>query len=158
MGGVGPSKWLDITGKDGFDIHKLIDDYMDELEKETGVRPDEWAIVDSDNVPSAFGENPNLDELGEYASADEEKREAFGKYIDYRGAETKYHEFDDKYVGEFKSEADFMEDTFGDEIKGKLGDELVQYFNWEAYADAEFINTYLGLDSDDNNVFVFSRR
>ena len=151
-------EWIDIDGIDGDEILSAIGKFLDKRSKATGEVHEEWAIHDTDGVPYHLDDNPDLDQLGEFCSAPEGMRDAFGKFLDYHGGSgIAFSEFEEAFIGEFESGEEFVRQNEGDAIEKKLR-ELDTYFDYERYAEDLFVNDYLDLDAGNRRIYVFTRR
>ena len=97
---------------------------------------EEWAFMDYEYVPDGFGENPDLEELCEFASLYNEHGEAVTGYIEIFG-EGYLDNFDDYYIGCYDSFDEFAEQDADDMIacySGEGVEWLSRYFDYEAYS------------------------
>lgn len=121
---------------------------------------EEWAIHDSENWQGIeIGEYEDIERIAELAEILVEHGAAFGAYCKYCGSDVSSEEFTEHYMGEYKSEEDFVRDRWDDE--GKLSQlETIgineDYIDWEAITRDWFIDSYYSADVD-GKVYVFSR-
>jgi antirestriction protein len=147
------------------DCNQDADDIWKEIKKMLSNSPEadaeEWAIHCHENWQGIdIGEHENIERIAELAEILVEHGAAFGAYCKYCGKDdASPEEFTDHYIGEYKSEEDFVRDRWDDE--GKLSQlEAIgiseDYIDWEAIARDWFIDSYYSADVD-GKVYVFSR-
>lgn len=102
---------------------------------------EEYAIHDYDDLPSSWGEHPDIDKVGAYAEAmdeldTDEEREGFRLLLDDRhGEEPDVERFREVYRGCWPTFRDYAE-NFADDIGLLEGapEMLERYFDWESWA------------------------
>jgi antirestriction protein len=123
---------------------------------------EEWAIHDSENWQGIqISEYENIKRLAELAQMLAEHGKAFAVYYRYYGNDTNVEDFTEHYLGEYKSEEDFVyeqwqEDGRLDQLK-KLG-VTDSYIDWKAIATDWFIDSYYSVNVSFERVYVFSRQ
>lgn len=143
--------WIDCD-QDADDIQAEIEEML-----KNSPEPDaeEWAIHASENwYGISISETEDIERLAELAEILEEKGEAYAAYIAHYG-ESDLEQFEEKYKGEYDSEADFTEQHFKDTNEA-IPSHLENYIDWDSMAHDWFIDDYFSADSD-NGVFVFIR-
>lgn len=108
----------------------------------TGTVPsaEEYAIHDYDDIPSSWGEHPDLDKLAAYCEAasglDDEEREAFDAWLDVQSGEPgDLDDFREQYQGCHSTLTDWAESWHDD--AGTLDDvpeQVARYFDFESWA------------------------
>ncbi|GAA0687580.1 antirestriction protein ArdA [Dyella marensis] len=98
---------------------------------------EEYAIHDYDELPSSFGEQPNLAELVEYVEMIEAHGDAWAAYVqhcdDIGGAPEERH-FEDCRAGEADSELDWVEQFLEDSgTLSSIPENLRSYFDTGRY-------------------------
>lgn len=122
---------------------------------------EDWAIHDFEDWQGIqINERESIERIAELAEMLEEHGEAFAVYCRYYGSDASAEDFTEHYLGEYKSEEDFVceqwqEDGRLDQLK-KLG-VTESYINWEAIATDWFIDSYYSVKVSFEQVYVFSR-
>ena len=121
---------------------------------------EEWAIHDYDDLPSTFGEHPDLDELAAYVEAVDEHGEAFAAYWDHESrvdVADAVEGFEDAYAGEYRNTEEWAEAFLEDTGAFQGASELVcRYFDFETYArDARLGGDMYFLDNGKGGVYAF---
>jgi len=125
-------EWVEIPD----DAEELRAEIKRVLNKSPEPMADEWAFMDYEYVPSTFGENPDLQELCDYASLYNAHGEAVTGFIEIFGLGN-LDEFADYYVGCYDSFDDFAYEDADEVIacNSSEGSEFLQrYFDYEAYS------------------------
>ncbi len=123
---------------------------------------EDWAIHDFENWQGIqLSEYGSIERLAELAEMLVEHGAAFAAYYQYYGSDVKPEDFTEHYLGEYKSEEDFVyeqwqEDGRLDQLK-KLG-VTDSYIDWEAIATDWFIDSYYSVNVGFEQVYVFSRQ
>lgn len=117
---------------------------------------EEWAIHDYEGFHGIkLGESESIERVSELAGLLDKHGAAFAAYVGYADDATE-RDFEEHYVGNAKSEADFAEEysleVYGEDGLGPLG----QYIDWERVARDMFINDFYGVE-EGGQVFVFRR-
>lgn len=101
---------------------------------------EEYAIHDYDDLPSSWGEHPDLDKLAAYCEAaaelSEEEREAFDAWIDNEGdTPGDLDAFREVYQGCHSTLTDWAE-SWHDDVGtlAEVPDEIARYFDFESWA------------------------
>ena len=98
---------------------------------------EEYAVHDYDELPSSFGEHPNLAELLEYAEMIDKHGDAWAAYVqhcDDIGGDPSERHFDDCRAGEADSEEDWIEQYLDDTgVLSEVPENLRHYFDSEKY-------------------------
>lgn len=108
----------------------------------TGTVPsaEEWAVHDYDDIPSHWGEYPDLDKLAAYCEAaselDDSDREAFDEWLAVRGTEPgDLDDFRDQYQGAFDTLEDWAYRWHDDAgTFHNVPDTIANYFDYEKWA------------------------
>jgi antirestriction protein len=120
---------------------------------------EEWEIHDHEGFygidPSRYG----FAELLKHVEMLREHGKAYGHYCTNQGSDATPEDFNDRYVGQYKSEEDFAYGLWQQEGKleqlEKLG-VLDCYIDWEAVAHDLFVNTYHSVEAAHEEVYVFT--
>lgn len=122
---------------------------------------EEWAIHDYANWHEIqIGEYEDLERLAKLAQLLAEHGAAFAAYYQYYGSDTNEEDFQENYLGEYKSEEDFVYEQWSEIGLIKKLEELnifYSYINWEAIARDWFIDSYFSIEVSFDKVYVFSR-
>jgi len=118
---------------------------------------EEWAVHDYDDLPSSFGEHPDLEKLLEYVEMVEEHGDAWVAYMeDQRHNDPSEHDFNDRYAGEGSSELDwiygYVEDTG---LLAEVPEALKQFFDNEAYLRSMEAGGEISFQSINGTVYAF---
>ena len=127
-------EWVEIPD----DAEDLKEEIKRVLSKSPEPMAEEWAFMDYSDVPSTFGENPDLEELCEYARLYNEHGEAITAFIEIYGVDNLSEQsFEDSYRGCWDSWEEFA-DTEADEMLEQYSNEpnsfLTQYFDYEKWS------------------------
>jgi len=149
--------WIDCD-RDAEAIWKEIKEM---LSKSPAPDAEEWAIHCHENWQGIeIGEHEDIERIAKLAEILLEHGAAFGAYCRYYGKDdASPEEFTERYMGEYKSEEDFVRSRWEDE--GKLFRlEAISisehYIDWAAIARDWFIDSYYSADVD-GKVYVFNR-
>jgi len=127
-------EWVDIPE----DAEDLKEEIKRVLSKSPEPFADEWAFMDYSNVPSDFGENPDLEKLCDYARLYEEHGEAITAFIEIFGIDDLFEDkFDDCFRGTWDSWDSFSDeeaDQMLEQYSGKENSFLTQYFDYEKWS------------------------
>lgn len=101
----------------------------------TGTVPsaEEWAVHDSEGLPSSFGEYPNLDDMIEFQEGYEAHGEPYLAWVEY-GHTLDADDFQQCYRGQYTNWTEYAEELISE--SGVLSDmpEIVQrYFDYDSY-------------------------
>jgi len=124
------------------DIPEDAEDLKEEIKRVLSKSPEpmaeEWAFMDYSNVPSSFGENPDLEKLCEYARLYEEHGEAITAFIEIFGIDYLSEDtFDDCFRGTWDSWEAFSDeeaDMMLEQYTGKENSFLTSYFDYEKWS------------------------
>lgn len=98
---------------------------------------EEYAVHDYDELPSSFGEHPDLAELIEYAEMIDKHGDAWAAYVqhcDDIGGDPSERHFEDCQAGEATSEEDWIEQFLDDTgVLSQVPENLRCYFDSEQY-------------------------
>lgn len=139
-------RWFDLSEHgDADDLLAHIADWLEDLEQRDGVKREEWAIHDSENV-GHIGPCPANALLDEYIEAihDGVDLDALEKYVDAGGYPS---DFRGRYVGTFDSPSDFGAALL--EVSGTLDlvpPRLRPYLDHERYAHDALLGNYFEVD------------
>lgn len=125
-------EWVDIPS----DPEELREEIKRVLSKSPEPMAEEWAFMDYSDVPSTFGENPDLDKLCEYAELFNEYGDAIYAFIECFGVDDLSKEtFEDAFRGSWDNFDDFAYDEaelYLAEIEGN--EFLKRYFDYESWS------------------------
>lgn len=98
---------------------------------------EEYAVHDYDELPSSFGEYPNLAEVVEYAEMIDEHGDAWAAYVEHChdiGGDPEARHFEDCRAGEADSELEWVEQFLDDTgVLSEVPENLRSYFDTEKY-------------------------
>lgn len=147
-------EWVEIPD----DVEDLREEIKRVLKGSPEPMAEEWAFMDYEYVPSAFGENPDLEKLCEYARLYNEHGEAITAFIEIFGVDDLSEDkFDDCYRGSWDSFEDYADEYADEQIAcfaTKDTEFLERYFDYEKFArdlSYDFHNHYIG-----GSCYVFS--
>lgn len=148
-------EWIDLA--DVADADDLRERITAMIERTGG--GEEWAIHDTENIPSGYGEYPELEKLIELKAAfDKFGAEIVTAYVENVGAH--YADFSrlaDSYLGTYSSKEDWAHERLeGHQIDKLLGSELCGYFDYESYADDQELSGYVSFHEVSGGVAVFA--
>lgn len=127
-------EWVDIPE----DAEELREEIQRVLKKSPDPTAEEWAFMDYSDVPTGFGENPNLEELCEYARLYNEHGEAITAFIEIYGVDNLSEQsFDDCYRGCWDSWDDFANEDADQMLEAYSNESnsfLTRYFDYESYS------------------------
>jgi len=123
---------------------------------------EEYAIHDYDELPSSFGEHPNLAELIEYAEMIDKHGAAWAAYVEYCGdiGEDSHSErhFEDCRAGEADSEEDWIEQYLDDTgVLSEVPENLRHYFDSEKYLRDMKLNGDVDFVEHEGTTYAFWR-
>jgi len=127
-------EWVEIPD----DAEDLREEIQRVLKGSPEPMAEEWAFMDYEYVPSAFGENPDLEELCEYARLYNEHGEAITAFIEIYGVDNLSEQsFEDSYRGSWDSWEEFA-NTEADEMLEQYSNEpnsfLTRYFDYDKWS------------------------
>jgi len=128
--GILHGAWIDTAQ----DSDQIMEDIDCMLKASPMPGAEEWAVHDTDGLPD-LGEWPNLDQLAQIAQGIEEHGDAFRAYLDCFDADTtSIEDFQQRYLGEFRSREDFAADWL-EQTDGLAGvpEHLQAYIDFDAY-------------------------
>ncbi len=120
---------------------------------------EEWAIHDQENFGNySVDEYEDIEQLSEIALDIKEHGEAYLAYLEYFDYEPSQEDFKDRYMGEWESVEDYVQDYYESTgIIDKIDNCLARYIDWSAIArDWEINGDITSVDSDSNSVFIFN--
>lgn len=121
--------WLDLEKlTDISEVQEAIQAMLDDSLK---AGAEEWAVHDYDDIPSSFGESPDIAEVLAYCAGVEEHGEAFRAY--WEDYECTAEQFEDAYSGTYESPADYAQQEYEDQGI-EIPSELVCHVDWEGVA------------------------
>lgn len=147
--------WIDCD-QDADAIWVLIEEML-----KNSPEPDaeEWAIHDSENWQGIqIGEYEDIERLAALAQMLAEHGAPFAAYCRYYGNDATPEDFDEYYLGEYKSEEDFAYKLWEESGLVKQLENLGIcdcYIDWEAIARDLFIDSYLSLEVSFKEIYVF---
>jgi antirestriction protein len=119
---------------------------------------EEWAIHDYEGFEGiTISENEDLDRVVELAQKLEEHGEAFAAYLEHYN-EDDINDFEERYVGCYKSKQDYAEEYYEESGMIKQVEEAglkACYIDFEAIARDMFIDGYTGIDKGYETLYVF---
>ena len=149
--GILHGAWIDAT--DAGELHEGI---AAMLANSKDPFPEEWAFHDSEGFGDyGVSEYAGIDDLAEIGRCIEEHGLAFAAYAENIGQGADEDGFQDAYCGEWDSEKDYAEETFGELCD--IPSHLEFYIDYDAVARDWFINDYYSVRGG-AGVYVFSNR
>ena len=127
--------------------------------KDDGTVPsaEEFAVHDYDDLPGAFGEHPDLDDVLEFVVGVEEHGDAFRAVVEWQDITNFIHQdLGDAYAGEADSERDWIENH--PEETGGLSDvpaNLRSYFDFESFLRDMKLGGEVSFESIDGTHYAF---
>lgn len=153
--------WLDLdeAGYDADTLREMIQEQVLDTSPEaraSGVPAEEYAVHDYDDIPSSFGEYPDLEELCRFAELYDEHGEAFKVYVEWYGDGWSEEDFQDRFCGIYDSENDYAYELV-DELGylDEMPEHLRHYFDYDSFAHDLFIDGYTSEDVSGGKVAVF---
>lgn len=123
---------------------------------------EEWVIHCYENWQGIdIDEHEDIERIAKLAEILIEHGAAFGAYCKYYGEDdASPEEFTEYYIGQHKSEEDFVRDRWDEE--GKLSQLEAMgisedYIDWAAIARDLFVNDYLSVEASYQQVYIFNR-
>ena len=119
---------------------------------------EEWVIHDHEGFPQDMRENPDLDNVAQYARMLAEHGDAWKAYCNNVG----FHhatelEFQDTYQGEHDSPEDYAEQLINDCYDVSKMGSLAKYIDYEKFARDLGFDGYSFIDNGSGGVYVFSQ-
>lgn len=118
---------------------------------------EEWAVHDYDELPSSFGEYPDLAELLEYVEKVEEHGDAWVAYLEHVGAnDATEDDFENCQAGEAVSEEAWIEEHLDNcGTLEAIPENLRSYFDTEAYLRDMKANGEVAFEEVNGTVYAF---
>jgi len=139
--------WLDIEDLDADEIKDSIKEFLEKQSVKYKTEREEYFVTDYDDIPTEFGEYPDIDELVEYMEQVGEFSKGVVDAAKVLGVspETYYGEYDS--LEEFGREYADGTGLFVDDKSGVME----MYFDFESYGNDTLINGF-----SEENGFYFS--
>lgn len=183
--GVLHGRWIDLDGLDVDDVRKEIAEMLRESRypnvfvpcpdcsaegeeltdadcpgcggQRTVSSAEEYAIHDYDELPSSFGEHPNLEEVVEYAVMVEEHGDAWRAYVDNVGAGNATEDnFNDTYAGSADTEVEWCENYLEEcGTLDSIPENLRNYFDAASYLRDMKLGGDVSFEEVDGTVYAF---
>ncbi|NWF61729.1 MAG: antirestriction protein ArdA [Fischerella sp.] len=122
---------------------------------------EEWAIHDYENWQNIkLDEYEDIERVSELANLLEEHGKAFAVYYQYYGNDATIEDFQERYLGQYKDEEDFVYQRWDECGTLKKLEELninESYIDWSAIARDWFIDSYHSVEVGYKQTYVFSR-
>jgi len=139
--------WLDLTTFADYEEFLQVCAALHEDEKEPEFMAQDFSGFPESLYTEGFLSEREFNLIQEYAKLDEDKKEAFevfdGAFGNTQEDVEIFDEFNDQYIGQWRSEEDFAEDLVIElGILDEVPEDLKNYFDYKAYARDLFIDDY----------------
>jgi antirestriction protein len=152
--------WIDAT-QDSSEIQEDIDWMLSWSPVRDTEACEEWAIHDYENWQDIkLGEHEDIEHIAELAQLLEEHGKAYALYYEHYGSDTTAEDFQERYLGQYEDEEDFVYEMWEQDGTLKKLQEIginECYINWEAIARDWFISDFFSAEVGYNETYVFSR-
>ncbi|MBD2458399.1 antirestriction protein ArdA [Nostoc sp. FACHB-87] len=122
---------------------------------------EEWAIHDYENWQGIqLNECEDIEHISELANLLEEHGQAYAVYYQYYGSDASLEDFQERYLGQFEDEEDFVYQMWEECGTLKKLEELginSCYIDWKAIARDWFICDFYSVEVGYKEIYVFSR-
>jgi len=131
--------WLDLDDLDADEIKESIREFLEEQSEKYNEEREEYFVTDYDDIPTDFGEYPDIDDLVEYLN----RVEKYGKGAVDAAVDLGIDDME-AYYGQYDDAEDFGRDyaesncLFENDANGIM--EL--YFDFERYGEDTIINGF----------------
>lgn len=144
-------KWIDATQ----DEDEIINEIKAMLESSPIPEAEEWAIFDYEGFGNIeLSEYESIEAICAYAQFIEEHDKVGIALLADFDLEEAQRFIDEAYCGSFDSEVEFAESLYEDCYSGAIPDNLLGYFDFEAFSRDLFINDYFSIEAA-NRTHVF---
>ncbi|HCC3243522.1 TPA: antirestriction protein ArdA [Legionella pneumophila] len=150
--GILHGKWVDATQ----DVSTIYDEIHEMLVNSPIEHTEEFAIHDFEGFGSAkIGEYDSINDVAELASFIMKHGELGAELFSYYSIEDAERMLEENYHGAYDNEVDFASALFDDCYSSAIPEDLLFYFDYEAFARDLFINDYFSVEAD-GQTHVFS--
>ena len=147
------------------DCDQDADDIWEEINEMLAQSPEpdaeEWAIHDFENWHGIqLSEYESIERIAELAQLLEEHGKAFALYCQYYDSDVSAEDFQDRYLGKYEDEEDFVYQMWEQDGRLKQLEELninESYIDWSAITRDWFIDSYRSVEVGYKETYVFSR-
>ncbi|ASQ47041.1 antirestriction protein ArdA [Legionella clemsonensis] len=150
--GILHGEWIDATQ----DVSTIYDEIHKLLANSPIENAEEFAIHDFEGFGGAqIGEYDSINDVADFASFIMNHGELGAELFSYYSIEDAERMLEENYHGAYDSEVDFAHALFDDCYRGAIPEDLLFYFDYEAFARDLFINDYFSVEAD-GQTHVFS--
>ncbi|HDU7890461.1 antirestriction protein ArdA [Legionella pneumophila] len=150
--GILHGEWIDATQ----DVNTIYDEIHEMLAKSPIEDAEEFAIHDFEGFCGAqIGEYDSINDVAELAPFIMKHGELGAELFSYYSIEDAERMLEENYHGAHDSEVDFARALFDDCYSSAIPEDLLFYFDYEAFARDLFINDYFSVEAD-GQTHVFS--
>jgi antirestriction protein len=147
------------------DCDQDADDIWAEINKMLAQSPEpdaeEWAIHCYENWQGIeISEHESIERIAELAQLLEEHGQAYAVYYQHYASDATSEDFQDRYIGKYEDEEDFVYQMWDECGRLKQLEELninESYIDWSAIARDWFIDSYHSVEVGYKQTYVFSR-
>lgn len=150
--GILHGEWIDATQ----DVSTIYNEIYEMLAKSPIEDAEEFAIHDFEGFGGAqIGEYDSINDVAELASFIMKQGELGAELFSYYSIEDAERMLEENYHGAYDSEVDFARALFDDCYSNAIPEDLLFYFDYEAFARDLFISDYFSAEAN-GQTHVFS--
>jgi antirestriction protein len=146
------------------DCDQDVDDIWTQINEMLATSPEsdaeEWAIHDFENWHDInISEHESIERIAELAELLKEHGKAFAAYCQYYSDDANSEDFQDRYLGQYEDEEDFVYQMWEQDGRLKQLEELninASYIDWSAIARDWFIDSYHSVKVGWKEIYVFN--